>query len=195
MKYTSEQLINRVKSLPSFKVIPENLLIGVRSNADAENQFDDKFYLFINGKFVSLATGTTNPGASVLKGGWKKYNKLGAAIVKSDEIYYDVYMKSDGKTIRHHNGKTPCFRQIRNMMYYRDGNNNGKSEEIGQIYVGNFSTNFHPAKFGWGMKFVSNLINGWSAGCQVPNKSAEFEAIYNAVAFGKPITYALLREF
>lgn len=195
MKYTSEQLINRVKSLQGFTHIPEYLLIGVRSKADNPNQFDDKFYLFINGKFEYLATGTTNPGLTILQNGWKKYNKKGAAIIKSDEIYYDVYRKSDGKAIRHHNGRTPCFRQVKDMKYYRDGNNNSKSEEIGPVYIGNFSTNFHPAKFAFGITYVSNLINGWSAGCQVPNKSAEFERIYNAVELLKPITYALLKEF
>ena len=195
MKYTSEQLIDRVKGLHGFTHIPKYLLIGVRSKADNPNKFDDKFYLFIDGKFVCLATGTTNPGATILQNGWKKYNKLGAAIIKSDTIYYDVYKKSNGATVRHHNGRTPCFRQVKDMLYYRDGNNNAKSEEIGVVIKGNFSTNFHPAKFGWGVSYISNLVNNWSAGCQVPNKSNEFELMYKAVEENIPITYALLKEF
>jgi len=45
--YSDAQLIARVKALPSFKKIPAGRwIIGIRSNEDYTDKFDDKFYEF-----------------------------------------------------------------------------------------------------------------------------------------------------
>jgi len=45
--YTDEELLKKVKSLPSFKSIPKGYwILGVQSDEDKFNAFDDKFYLF-----------------------------------------------------------------------------------------------------------------------------------------------------
>ena len=75
-KYTDKQLLERVKSLESFKGYPEGRwIIGVRSEEDLPNKFDDKFYTYEGTKFIDVVTGTTNPGITILKGGFKKFNK------------------------------------------------------------------------------------------------------------------------
>jgi hypothetical protein len=90
--YTTDQLLDRVEELKSFKTIPLGYwIVGVRSNEDAPNKYDDKFYLFNGEQFVKVVTGTTNPGTPILQGGYLKYNKVGAAVVKSNEWYYDVW--------------------------------------------------------------------------------------------------------
>ena len=126
-KYTDKQLLDRVKSLDSFKNIPKGRwLLGVRSNEDSYNTYDDKIYEFEGEKFIRVVTATTNAGAGVLRGGFLKYNKKGVAVLKSDEWYYNVW--SYGL----HRGKMPSLRQVgRRVKVYRDGNKNKKSEEIG----------------------------------------------------------------
>jgi hypothetical protein len=196
--YTSEQLLNRVKSLPSFdpkRGIPKNLIIGVRSEEDTPNVFDDKMYAFINGQFQLVTSCTTNPGGPVLLGGWKRFNSIGAAVLKSDEVYYDAYMRSDGKSVRHHQGKMPCLRQVRSMKYFRDGNNDAKTDEVGQIHIGNFSTNIHANNYNLSSRVVSRIIGEWSAGCQVVNVLSDYTRLLETYPFGEPITYVLLKEF
>ena len=84
--YSDSQLLDRVKSIKSFKGIPEGYwILGVRSNEDEPNKFDDKFYIWNGEKFITMTSGTTNPGTPILEGGFLKYNKVGAAVLKSDE--------------------------------------------------------------------------------------------------------------
>jgi hypothetical protein len=196
--YTSKQLLDKVKSLPSFnskRGIPKNLIIAVRSNEDTPDVFDDKMYMFLNGTFQFVTSCTTNPGGPVLLGGWRKYNKLGAAVLKSDEIYYDAYMKSNGTSIRHHNGKMPCLRQIKSMKYHRDGDNDNKSEELGQVYIDNYATNIHLNSYNFLNKLVRQFIGEWSAGCQVLNVAQDYTRMLSIYPFNEPITYSLLKEF
>jgi hypothetical protein len=195
MKYTDEQLLSRVRGLESFKEMPELLFIAVRSKADNPDEFDDKFYFFQNGKFRLSATCTTHAGVKSLKGGWKSTNKLGTAVIKSDEIYYNVYQKSDGKKVRHHKDKMPCFRQVGNLKYYRDNNNDDKVDEEGIIYEGNYSTNVHASTYDAKSKVVTAKIGGWSEGCIVLNNRQIYNTLYSLVPEGKKISLALLKEF
>lgn len=194
--YTDKELIERVKVLPSYNwVIPKYLIIGVRSKEDTPNVFDDKMYVFIDGVFKMVASCTTNPGSPTLLGGWKKYNKNGAAILKSDEIYYDAYRKSNGGSIQHHNGKMPCLRQVSKMFYFRDGNNNNKSDEVGDLYFDNYSTNIHFNNYDLKTKIIGTFVNGWSAGCQVLNNAEQYNELLSLMPEKESITYCLLKEF
>ena len=194
MKYSDSELLNRVKSLPRYRGMPKNLIIAVRSKTDTPNVFDDKMYVYINEKFVMVTSCTTNPGAPILTGGWKKYNKKGAAVLKADEIYYDTYRRSNGTTIRHHNGKMPCLRQVKPMAYYRDGNNDTKTDTVGNIEIANNSTNIHFNSYNIWNKIKTTIVGVWSAGCQVLNDSNDYNRLINL--FGdEPVSYALLNEF
>jgi len=190
MKYTDKQLLDRVKSLKSFKKVPEDFwIVGVRSKADSPDKYDDKFYLYRGETFYKVTTGTTNPGLSILKGGFKDYNNQGAAVVKADEWYYDVW--SPGK----HRGKIKALRQAGNITIYRDGDMDSKSEEIGPSEKGNYyGINFHPATYKLaGLVRIS--LGNWSAGCQVCNNDTDYEYIIDIIGTQSKVSYCLLNEF
>ena len=198
--YTDLELIDKVKTLPNFKKIPKNRwILGVRSNEDIYNSFDDKFYEFEGEKFIRVLTGTTNAGAGVITGGFLKYNKKGVAVLKADEWYYNVW--SYGL----HRGKMPGLLQrgIR-VKVYRDGNRNKKTEEIGEYEKGWFGINYHTNTYNFAfanLKIVKWAIGYWSAGCQVINSRRKYmdQMKYYKKAFeeGKQImvTYCLINEF
>jgi hypothetical protein len=189
--YTDTDILQRIKSLPSFKTLPtKRYIVGVRSNEDAENTPDDKFYIFEGERFITMTTGTTNPGAPVLKGGFLKYNKAGAAVVKGDEWYYDVW------TYGLHAGKMPALRQVGNFIVYRDGDRDGKSEEIGKPTIGSgFGINFHTMDYNTKSKRILTSIGNWSAGCQVVNDVEKYyQLIPTFKGLGK-ISYVLLNEW
>ena len=189
--YTTDQILDRVESLKSFKTIPLGYwIVGVRSEEDAPNKYDDKFYLFNGEQFVKVVTGTTNPGTPILEGGFLKYNKVGAAVVKSDEWYYNVWAYGL------HQGKQPALRQVGNFIVYRDGDKDGKSEEIGAAIVGSgYGINFHSISNDLSVKKIGENIGGWSAGCQVINNVEQYSMIINMIKNQNRITYCLLKEF
>ena len=189
--YKDDQLLTKVKSLKSFKNIPEGYwLLGVRSNEDAVDKFDDKVYLFKGETFIMVTSCTTNPGLPVLKGGFLKYNKLGAAVVKADEWYYNVW------TYGLHMGRMPALKQVGNFIVYRDGNMNGKSEEIGKPIVGaGYGINFHAATYDNNFRGIQEKIGNWSAGCQVVNNKQKHLEIIKLVKAQRRISYVLLNEF
>jgi len=194
-QYKKDELLERVKSLNSFTHIPSGYwIIGVRSNEDVYNVYDDKFYLFLGTSFIMVFSGTTNPGSYGLKK-YFKWNKYGAAVIKSDEIYYGVYQKSDNKKIRHHNSKMQCLRQIKPFKYYRDGNQDNKSDENSDLRFGIISANFHCNSYVTKKGIVSWLINGWSTACQVSNDLDKYWQMIHRIPYDNKITYCLLKEF
>ena len=188
--FTDVELLNKIKSLPSFKGIPNGYyIIGVRSLEDEENKFDDKFYIFRGEKFVTMTTGTTNPGSPVLRGGFLKYNKQGAAVVKSDEWYYDVWKPGL------HMGKMKALVQVGKIKVFRDGNMNGKSEEIGKPTEGYYGINFHAATYDKTFKGLQENIGGWSAGCQVVNDKQKHLQLMDLFKNEANVSYVLLKEW
>lgn len=194
--YNDKQLLDHVKSLPSFRGLPNGIwILGVRSNEDTFNTYDDKFYVFHGEKFQEVISGTTNPGGKILKGGFLRFNKVGAAVLKSDEWYYDVW-KYVYRSSRGHE-----LRQVRNMIVYRDGNQNEKSEEIGTPIVGLFGINFHTNTFKWYNTVLNWIIGSWSAGCQVTNRRSKFYSLLQRFKKRKAsgeqsyVTYVLINEF
>jgi len=197
-KYTDEELLNKVKSLSNFKDIPKGRwILGVRSKEDAPNLFDDKFYTFEGETFIEVVSGTTNPGASVLKGGYKEYNSVGAAVVKADKWYYNVWQYGL------HKGKMPALVQTGAMIdVYRDGDNDGKSEELGKPITGWYGINYHTNTYDFSnasLKMRRPTIDAWSAGCQVIDERDKFMnqmKWYKANAKTQThITYVLINEF
>lgn len=199
-KYTNKQLLDKVRSLDSYKKIPKGRwIIGVRSNEDASNEYDDKFYEFEKTKFIRVLTGTTNAGAGILKGGFRKFNKKGTAILKADEWYYNVWQWG------FHRGKMTALRQIGSKVkVFRDGNLNGKAEEIGEMTKGWYGINYHTNTYDFSLrnlKIVKMFINNWSAGCQVINDRKKYldQMNWYRDAYLQErqefVTYVLLNEF
>lgn len=198
--YTDDQLLSRVKALPSFKSIPQGRwIIGVRSDEDTENKFDDKFYVYEGEKFIQVMSGTTNPGKTILRGGFKSYNSVGAAVVKADEWYYDLWKYGL------HKGKMSALLQLGSqIIVFRDGDQDGKSEEIGKPIKGWFGINFHTNTYDFSdpnLKVKKDSIDGWSAGCQVINDREKYaeQMKYFSLALKNGtqthVSYVLLKEF
>lgn len=194
--YTDKELIDRMKSLDSFLYVPKGLhVIVVRSTENAPDSYDDKLYLFIGEKCISVMSCTSNTGLYGLKN-FKRFNPKGAAIIKFDEVYYNSFMKSDGKKVRHHNGKMQCLRQIAPLKYYRDGDGDDCAEEEGQIYEGNYSTNVHANSYTQKKGIISWLIGRWSVGCTVVNDLTKYwDVLIKKAVYNEAITYTGLREF
>ena len=197
--YSDSEILSRVRELPSFKRIPTGRwIVGVRSIADNPGKFDDKFYEFEGEKFIRVLTGTTHPGLTILKH-FEKYNKLGAAVVKSNEWYYDLWKYGM------HKNKMPALLQLGNeVMVYRDGDRDNKAEEIGKVYKGWYGINLHTNTYDWNEQNLEvhvDDIGAWSAGCQVPNERDEFAEMmewYEAASkkgIQKTVTYCLLKEW
>lgn len=189
--YKKHELLARVKSLPSFTHIPKKFwIIGIRSNADLPDRFDDRFYIFYSDRIYTSFTGTTNPGVISLFN-YQKYNTHGTLIVKSDEFYYDLW-----KVGLHqgNSGKMEALIQNTDILYYRDKNRNKRSEESGKLFKGKRGVNFHTVSYG---AEVTNLpvIGSWSAGCQVVNSTKNLKWLLGKVRNQKTISYCLLKEF
>lgn len=192
MYYKEENLIEMMKRARDFKGVPTGYhIIGIRSSADEPNKFDDVFHLMLGEKLILSTTGTTNPGTTVLKGGYLKYNKDGAAVLEGNRVYNNVWKY--GK----HQNKIPALKQLgASVAVWRDGDKDGKSEEIGKREVGYFGINFHCDQYDVnGPDKNSDLINGWSAGCQVCNVLTDYNKVINLAKAQKNVTYTLLNEF
>lgn len=188
--YSDSQLLDRVKSIKSFKGIPEGYwILGVRSNEDQPNKFDDKFYIWSGEKFITMTSGTTNPGTPILESGFLKYNKVGAAVVKSDEWYYGVWKYGI------HKGKMPALLQVGKIKVHRDGDKDKKAEELGAPIEGYYGINFHTNTWNLDSKEIKENIGEWSAGCQVVNNVEKYSMIINMLKKQHNVTYCLINEF
>lgn len=191
--YTDKELIDKAKTISGFKAIPKDYwLLAIRSQEDLFDQFDDKVYLFKGEKCELVTSCTTNPGGPVLVGGWKKYNKLGAAVIKSNEWY------NDGFKYGLHNGKMPALRQVKNFKYYRDGNNDKKIDEVGTVYEAVYNTNFHFNSYSIFDKIknaVKQFVGEWSAGCIVCNEEDKYEKIITLTKVQPSVSFCLIKEF
>ena len=190
--YTDQELLARVKTLPSFKAIPQNYwLLGVRSKENTPNIYDDKMYQFLGEKFTQVTSCTTEAGSSGLID-YKKYNTDGIAVVKADEWYYNLWQYGL------HKAKMPALKQVGNIKYYRDNNSNPIAEEIGKIYQGVIGIDWHTATYLLDPSIIKTLVvptvGTWSLGCQVQNVVEDYYTMLNRMKTGL-ISYCLLEEF
>jgi hypothetical protein len=194
--YTDKQLIDRMKSLDSFRYVPRTPhLIVVRSNEDEPNKYDDKLYLFIGENCISVMSCTSNSGTYGLRN-FFRWNKKGTAVIKFDEVYYNSFLKSDGMSIRHHRGKMQCLRQIAPLKYYRDNNRDNKINESGVVYEANNSTNVHCNSYTSKKGINSWFIGRWGTGCTVINNLTRYwDVLMVRIKYNQLITYTGLKEF
>lgn len=169
-------------------------LVGIRSTADAPDQFDDLIGVFqyVEGNpTINWFTGTTNPGVHWLK---NFMNPKGTAVLMPG-IYENAWV------IGKHQGKYEALVQYAPISVFRDKNKNNKSETFDtqgkkeiktQVDRGLFGINIHRAN----EKTISRIIDRWSAGCQVLNNPTEFAQLLSLCkASGKKtFTYVLFEE-
>ncbi len=159
---------------------PEFHLIGIRSQADKPNEFDD-WIVVVSGENLFHFHATTNPGATYLQ---KLLNPKGAAVLKPGQ-YVNTW------AFGLHRGKYEALKQVRPVTVWRDADRDLKSES-GAEDTGLFGINIHKAGTG-----VTKYIGGHSAGCQVFADEASFNSVMKMCkATGlKQFTYTLLNEF
>lgn len=199
--YTDKELLDYVSKLSDFKGFPKDYwILGIQSNEDTLDTFDDKIYLFKGEQFIAVTTGTTNTGKDGLFN-FSKYNKNGVFVWKTNQWVYNCWssLNWDLKTKFLHNGKMIALRQHANCYHYRDGNKNTKVEEIGKLYFGTAGCNFHLNTYnkpGIWNKIKKWLIGGWSLGCVVPNDPDKYYNDFMSVLYEqKYTTYCLIPEF
>ncbi len=188
MKYTDQQILDRVQSLPSFDGWPKGVLeVAVRSTADVYDAFDDKIYTYDCRSgvpvFVMVRNGTTNAGSYGLKN-FQEYNHLGCAVLKADTIVYDSHEYGL------HKGK-PAYRQVKGFPYFRDNNRNERAEEIGPEYSDVIAANIHRAGVD------STVIKNWSTACIVTANLSRFSAWLDFLVKAKKpkVSLCILKEF
>lgn len=167
-------------------------IIGVRSDEDIFNKFDDALVVIYrdtkkNWEVRSYSI-TTDPGKIWME---KPMNSKGCAILVPDQ-YRGVY-KIDG------HGKTryeALCQRGGEVSVYRDANlDHEHDRDAGTITTGNYGINIHRSR----STGESELVNSYSAGCQVFKNATDFKDFMKLVnksadKFGNSFTYTLLNE-
>lgn len=188
-QYTDNQLLERVASIGGTTRTGTYLLIGVQSQEDLFDQFDDKFYVFDGHEFKMVTTGTTNPGQKALKQ-YFNYDLPGAAVWKTDQFYKDLYKPGL------HKGRMKALRQDRPIYYYRDSDKDNCSDQQGQLHHGQIYANQHGISYDPFSNKIATRIGGWSFACQVMNRMSDYKAwIKAAWSRDKNVDYAILKEW
>ena len=199
--YTDKQLLDRMISIGG-KYPRKNkvLFIAVQSNEDEPNGFDDKHYTYIgNGEekqhtFWGVTSFTNN---AVLKGllHYETYNKYGVFVWKTDEWYEDCF-QADYHRASRKDGGMKAWRIIKKVFYYRDGNHNKKTEQIGKKYKSNKATNIHGVDYNRFSRIVRKFIGGWSLGCIVINDMVYYWKWIDRFWYkGRKADFAILKEW
>ena len=179
-QYTADELKAQFKKLGY--AFPKFHIVGIRSQANLPNEFDDLIGV-VSGNKVTWYTGTTNPGTHWLK---SLMNPKGTALLKPGQY-------TDSWKLGLHRGEYRALVQSRAVTVFRDKDIDAIAEETAVTDTGLFGINIHRANPRWTSKFIDK----WSAGCQVLNNPADFKKLVEACEDSKlqTFTYTLLKEF
>ena len=163
-------------------------IVGVRNDSTDANKFDDFIYVLWkdeNGKWEGkYYNATTDPGTYYLK---NPLSKLGAAILKEGQ-WVDTYI------IGLHRGSYEALVQRKPVTVIRDYDRNAVLDfNNGREETGLFGINIHKAGTD------SKDVDKWSAGCQVFQKSNDFNEFMDLARkhkdlYGNKFTYTLIDE-
>ena len=167
-------------------------IIGVRHKGNkVTNNFNDYIVLIYNTDSEQnvrrVFSCTTLPGKKAMD---HPINIKGTAILKEGQ-YRGTWK------IGYHKGKYKALVQYKPVSVYRDGNKDDKFDlKPTCIDNGVFGINIHKA--GNGVN-GSTLVDGWSYGCQVFQKSMDFNTFMrliqkSAKIYGDKFTYTLINE-
>ena len=161
-------------------------IVGVRNAESKPNKFDDNVFVFYkndkNDWIVKNYNATTDTGTYWLL---NPMNPKGAAMMKEGQ-YVNAYQKG------YHRGQ-PALVQVKPIVVYRDYDRNAIFDFGTLEQTGLFGINIHRAGEN------SQNVDKWSAGCQVFQKSADFEEFMELAEkhrnlFGNEFTYTLIDE-
>lgn len=193
--YTDAQILEKVESVGG--VIPnvgKYMIVGVQSQEDEFNVFDDKFYVFDGPSFKQVSTGTTNSGKTALLF-FDKYKLPGAAVWKTNVFYSDLYKRGYHKASRADGGMR-ALRQQKPIYFYRDNDRDQHVEESGPLYHEIIWANMHGVDYNPFSNITKEFIGGWSFGCQVWNRMSDYRHMIRATwNRNKPVDYCLLKEW
>ena len=167
-------------------------IIGIRSDQDIFNKFDDALLVIYRDKKknweVRSYSITTDPGKIWME---KPMNSKGCAILVPDQ-YRGVY-KIDG------HGKTrytALCQRLGKVKVFRDANKDHVHDrDAGTITEGNYGINIHRSrKYG-----EADEVDQYSAGCQVFKNTDDFNDFMKLIQksadrFGNAFTYTLISE-
>lgn len=188
--YTKDSIISVIRSKGyEFFSTPRGYdlnIVGIRTSDDNVNQFNDLLcVLYCDEDFINLFAfpATTDPGWY-----WREnpMNVDGTAILKEGQ-YRGAYQIGKHK-------EYPALQQKRPMVVYRDSNRDKMLDlDPGTEEEGVFGINIHRAS----SHRASDIVDKWSAGCQVFQDPIHFDFFMNlcrksADKFGNSFTYTLL---
>ena len=184
------ELLQKAKKADGYIGIPDGVwILGIRSNTDIHDAFDDKFYLFKGECYLMNLTGTTNSGTYGLLN-FHLWNKNGTAVLKTNQWSYDCWKEGL------HKGKMRALVQVGKMYYYRDNDKDSKNEELGKLlYDKGMGINYHTVSYDKKKNFIGKLIGQWSVGCQCPNNVEDYYKSLDLIPKGQLVSYCLIKEF
>jgi hypothetical protein len=161
-------------------------IIGIRSADALPNKFDDLIAVFYTddkgNEIYKTYPATTDTGTYWLK---NPMSNMGSAAMKAG-IYKDAY------AIGNHRGYT-ALTQVKPVTVYRDLDRNAVFDFGTKTSTGVYGINIHKAGAD------SQNVDKWSAGCQVFQKSKDFDEVMQLAhkhksLHGNAFTYILLDE-
>ena len=190
MKITKDALLKAMKARkhPVFDKGNFNLnLIGVRASDTQANRFNDALCVLFKqaGEWCLMVfDATTDPGTYYRK---KPLNVSGTAQVKPGH-YPGVWQ------LGRHQGKYRALVQCNPITVYRDNDKDAELEQTNEE-TGLFGINLHRAN----PKTESQIVDRWSAGCQVIANPADFDVLMSLCIragheYGNRFSYTLLDE-
>ena len=162
-------------------------IVGVRNAQSQSNKFDDSVFVFYkddNNNFVEKEyPATTDTGMFYLL---NPMSNLGAAMLKEGQ-YVDSYIQGL------HKGQYLALVQNKPVTTYRDYDRNAVFDIFTKETTGNYGINIHKAGAN------SQDVDNWSAGCQVFQKSDDFNDFMDKTTkhrnlYGNSYTYTLIDE-
>ncbi len=193
--YTIDQIKTAVirKGYQWFETGDYNInIVGIRNSstgAKVTNKFDDCISISYKdrGEWIHRCyTATTDPGTHWLR---TLLNPRGTAILVPGQ-YRGAYQ------VGKHQGRYEALVQRKHVKVYRDGDRDMEYDTNSQsIQEGLFGINIHRAS----SSTVSNLIDKWSAGCQVIASPFEYSDFMSrvkkaAAVWGNSFTYTLIES-
>lgn len=188
--YTTDELLDRARQTNGFTHFPKGYwLLGVRSNENSDNIYDDKIYVMKGKVNLDVLTATTNSGSYGFKN-WFKWSKKGVGMIKSNEWYYGVWQ------IGKHRGKMDALKQVGAFKIIRLKSKEDKNTSWTWESWKGF--NFHGNTYNTLSKATNWIIGGWSTGCQVVNDRFKYFQKWLPTfkkSGQKKYTYLLIEEF
>lgn len=193
------ETIHQVMKTAGMKIFETPFSItlgGIRTKDNSSNKFND--WLFASywddhGQLHGIVeAGTTDAGLYYRQ---NPINIKGTGVIQHNVQYMGVYQYQDPKTNSDqpgHKGKE-AFKQVGDMLYWRDVDRDIYLEFDGPVEKGNNSTNGHD------MGTTGNNVDKWSAGCwgapeATMDKFYQMAKLQIEKGLGDMFSYAMLFE-